>query len=70
MFTNLKTDILKGYSISKPDKETLNSFDELVTPMFDNMKIIARENKLLNDLRDSILPKLMSGELDVSEIEL
>ena len=70
MFTNLKTDILKGYTISKPDKKTLNSFDELVAPMFDNMKIIARENRLLSELRDSILPKLMSGELDVSELDI
>lgn len=70
VFTNLKTDILKGYSFEKPDSDTLREFDELVIPMFDEMRRIARENNKLAELRDSLLPKLMSGELDVSDLNI
>jgi type I restriction enzyme S subunit len=68
VFTNLKTDILKGYSTVKPDNGTLKYFDENVIPMIGEMRRIARENYRLSVLRDALLPKLMSGELDLSEI--
>lgn len=70
VFTNLKTDILKGYSIVKPDNETLRNFDEIVIPMFEEMRRIAREIHRLSELRDALLPKLMSGELDVSDLDI
>lgn len=70
VFTNLKTDILKEYSFSKPDNDTLYKFDEIVAPMFRMMREVARENQRLSELRDSVLPKLMSGELDVSDLDI
>lgn len=70
VFTNLKTDILKNYSFSKPDNDTLNQFDEFVTPMFAVMREVARENHYLSELRDSLLPKLMSGELDIADMDI
>jgi Restriction endonuclease S subunits len=70
VFTNLKTDILKGYSIVKPDNETLKKFDEIVIPIFEEMRMIAREIHRLSELRDALLPKLMSGELDVSVLNI
>ena len=56
--------------ITLPDISTLDKFDELTTPML--MQIISNcfENKRLSSLRNIILPKLMSGELDVSNIDL
>ena len=70
VFTNLKTDILKAFPVSKADKTTLKEFDALVSPLFDAMLNANRENLKLATIRDSLLPKLMSGELDVSAIEL
>lgn len=70
VFTNLKTDILKGYSFSKPDDDTLYKFDKIVAPMFRMMREVARENQRLSEVRDSLLPKLMSGELDVSDLNI
>ena len=70
VFTNLKTDILKGFPIAIPDQEALQKFDSLVQPCFTQMRELARENRSLSVLRDSLLPKLMSGELDVSKLEL
>ncbi len=70
VFTNLKTELLKDYPIFIPNQQTLIRFDEFVTPMFRQMKQIVREIRALSELRDALLPRLMSGELDVSNIEL
>ena len=70
VFNNLKTDILKGYPTVLPDEETLTRFNEVVQPMFLQMQNLTRESHRLADARDAILPQLMSGELDVSDIHL
>ena len=70
VFNNLKTDILKGYPTILPDKETLQRFDDIVMPMFLQIQNLTRESHKLADMRDVLLPKLMSGELDVSNIDL
>lgn len=70
VFTNLKTDILKAFPATKADESTLKEFDALVTPLFDAMLNADRENFNLAAMRDALLPKLMSSEIDVSEVEL
>ena len=70
VFTNLKTDILKAFPATKADESTLKEFDALVTPLFDAMLNADRENFKLAAMRDALLPKLMSGEIDVSAIQL
>ena len=70
VFNNLKTDILKGYPTVLPDEETLLRFDEIVQPMFLQMQNLTRESHRLAETRDAILPQLMSGELDVSNLDI
>lgn len=70
VFTNLKTDILKSYPISKPPKEVLEEFDNIVKPLFSTILLNTRQNNHLICVRDSLLPKLMSGEIDVSQVEV
>ena len=70
VFTNLKADILKAFPATKADESTLKEFDALVTPLFDAMLNADRENFKLAAMRDALLPKLMSGEIDVSAIQL
>ena len=70
VFNNLKTDILKGNPTVLPDEETLTRFNEVVQPMFLQMQNLTRESHRLADARDAILPQLMSGELDVSDLAL
>ena len=70
VFTNLKTDILKAFPATKADESTLKEFDALVTPLFDAMLNADRENFKLAAMRDALLPKLMSSEIDISEVEL
>lgn len=53
-----------------PDKTTMGAFTEAVTPIFEQIWANEDENVQLAKIRDALLPKLMSGELDVSAIEL
>lgn len=70
VFTNLKTDILKNYPTYLPTEDVLKKFDGLVQPIFSMILSKTREIKRLAEIRDTLLPKLMSGELDVSYIKL
>lgn len=70
VFTNLKTDILKNYPTYLPTEDVLKKFDGLVQPIFSMILSKTREIKRLAEIRDTLLPKLMSGELDVSGIDL
>lgn len=70
VFTNLKTDILKNYPTNLPTQNVLKEFDGLVQPIFSMILSKTRETKRLAEIRDTLLPKLMSGELDVSDIDL
>ena len=70
VFTNLKTDILRNYNTILPDKEILTKFDGVVSVIFKQILYNTRENEKLIQLRDTLLPKLMSGEIDVSKVEI
>lgn len=56
--------------VTIPSVATMKSFDEIAKPMFDAILSNQEENIKLAELRDSLLPRLMSGELDVSGIDL
>lgn len=53
-----------------PSKEALCAFDEIIQPIFAQIRNLRDENANFAQLRDTLLPKLMSGELDVSNINL
>ena len=53
-----------------PDEATLNKITDMYTPMYEQIVSNYRENKALANIRDSLLPKLMSGELDVSCVQI
>ena len=53
-----------------PDDESLQEFSDFCEPLFQQQHTLEAENRSLAALRDSLLPKLMSGELDVSELDL
>ena len=64
-----KTDF-KNTSILIPPKDILTRFHETVAPMFETISQRQTETSCLTDLRDTLLPQMMSGELDVSGIVL
>lgn len=59
-----------AFEILLPDRKTLDDFGAITTPIINQIVNNCLENKRLAALRDTLLPKLMSGELDVSNIDL
>ena len=59
-----------AFEIILPDEATLDSFDSITAPMIEQIVNNRLQNKKFAVLRDTLLPKLMSGELNVSNIDL
>ena len=53
-----------------PDNENMQKVDALMKPIFDQMIANELESRRLDELRDTLLPKLMSGDLQISDIDL
>ena len=57
-------------SLANISKQDIEAFTNTVKPIFDTIGENKKQNKRLAQLRDTLLPKLMSGEIDVSEVEI
>lgn len=68
--TAVNSKIIKAMPFVVPTNAELVSFHSATAPMFEMIKTRQRENTRLAELRDSLLPKLMSGEIDVSADQL
>ena len=68
--TELPRTELAELEIGFPDAASLNNFSGKTKPLFEAIQSNVRENQSLECLRDALLPKLMSGEIDVSRIGL
>ena len=66
---NLSSSEIKASKTILPSEEINNAFSEITIPMFEIIINNQLENQRLAKLRDTLLPKLMSSEIDVSEIE-
>ena len=64
-----KTDF-KSLEINYPDESQVDEFNEKTSALLDMISKLDEENKRLTALRDSLLPKLMSGELDISDLDI
>lgn len=61
---------LRSIKVVVPPQSELKAFSELICPLFDQIRQNQDQNKALTAMRDALLPKLMSGEIDVSAIQL
>ena len=62
--------LMKSLPAIIPEKAVLDNFENLLSPLFCQQEVVEEENTLLSSLRDSLLPRLMSGELNVSKINM
>ena len=67
---SMTTDILNAMELPIPDADTLEKFENIVAPMYLTVQHNTQESSRLAELRDSLLPRLMSGELDVSNLDI
>jgi type I restriction enzyme S subunit len=58
------------YYFAHPDGKTLAAFDEIMQPFFKDVYLLSKKNTNLRRTRDLLLPKLISGEMDVSELDI
>lgn len=70
VFGSINRDALNSMPIIIPTKEEIDRFEEIVAPMDAAIRNNYEEICRLEAIRDSLLPRLMSGELDVSNIDL
>ena len=67
---SMTTDILNVMEVVIPSTSALEEFESLVAPMYEAMEANDVQSKALSQMRDTLLPKLMSGEIDVSAVQL
>ncbi|MBQ9525702.1 MAG: restriction endonuclease subunit S [Bacteroidaceae bacterium] len=65
---NVNTKIFGSIKIIKPTDELLFDYDKQVSPLFNKIEANQQESRRLAELRDTLLPKLMSGELKVNDL--
>lgn len=61
---------LRKIPVRVPPKEQLIRFNNTISPLFSKLSMLHRENETLRNIRDALLPKLMSGEIDISNIKV
>lgn len=59
--------LMKSLQVIMPDQKVFEEFEEIVSPLFARIESLEKENSRLSLLRDTLLPRLMSGELEVPE---
>ena len=69
-FKEVSGSTMKNVPAVIPDAETLAKFNDFCAPIFAQQRFLEEQNQSLANLRDNLLPKLMSGEIDVSITEL
>ncbi|MCE9616443.1 MAG: restriction endonuclease subunit S [Lentisphaerae bacterium] len=65
--TAINSDMVRGMRVLVPPKGIAEAFERMVNPLFTQMKNIQKQSRTLATLRDTLLPKLLSGELRVAE---
>ena len=69
-FKEVSGSTMKGVPAVIPDTDTITRFNDFCSPIFAQQRILEEQNQSLAALRDNLLPKLMSGEIDFSAVQL
>ncbi len=70
LMAGLSNSTTKNIEYVIPDKLTMIKFNEIVDPINKKIYYNNKENKVLEQLRDTLLPKLMNGEIDLENVEI
>lgn len=63
--SNLSQEMIRNFSLLCPDKKVIKKFTEIVTTILENKRVLENKILMLSKARDNLLPKLMSGEVEV-----
>lgn len=67
---HINKNIINSEKILLPSIEIINRFNKYIRPIFDLIKTLLIKNKRLKNFRDTLLPKLISGKIDVSDLDI
>lgn len=67
---NISQQVIKALEILKPSDEVMRKFNDLAEPLFKTIKVLQHKNINLRQTRDLLLPKLISGEIDVENLDI
>jgi type I restriction enzyme S subunit len=63
-------DMIEKINFVDPPKETLNQFNKKIIPLFDLIENLNNQNKFLKESRDILLPRLMSGMINIKNLDI
>lgn len=66
-FKEASGSLMKSLQVIMPEQKVFEDFETIVSPLFARIESLEKENSRLSTLRDTLLPRLMSGELEVPE---
>ena len=66
VFANMNTNSFKKLPILVPDNQIMITFSKIVSPILKKIEILINEISLLSEIRDNILPKLLSGKIKIT----
>ncbi|MEW5736351.1 MAG: restriction endonuclease subunit S [Thermodesulfobacteriota bacterium] len=66
----VREECFKQFLLAQPPVRIINHFHQIIGPLFESIYSLDQRNKNLRRTRDLLLPKLISGELDVSELDI
>ena len=69
-FKEVSGGTMKSFTAIIPDNDTLAEFQRFCSPLFEQQRALEYENRYLASIRDTLLPKLMNGEIDVSAVKI
>lgn len=69
-FKEVSGSTMKNFTAIIPDNDTLAEFQRFCSPLFEQQRALEYENRYLASIRDTLLPKLMNGEIDVSAVKI
>ena len=66
----VQNDCFDNYKLAVPSQNIQDKFSEIASPFFNVIHIFSQKNNVLKSMRDLLLPRLISGDLDASELEI
>jgi type I restriction enzyme S subunit len=69
-FKEISSSGMKELPVIVPSKNMLHEFSSITLPMGESQKSLEDETRVLAEMRDALLPKLMSGEIDVEKVKV
>lgn len=70
VIVGINKDDIFNIRIKKPTKDGIINFHNIQNPIFEEIRVLREQNKLLRELKQELIPKLLSGQIDLSKVKI